>query len=185
MRHGAFPIYPLLPVTLRSTTYDPSTYGESKMKQPDNVRTFLNDSNKKNVRTEENCKNIEMPERFYTLETRQQQEAVMILAQVRAELRQYVMDEWDMRCMEQKISNPAGYLFSLLISARNGKFIPFLCLKADKCRQRKPKNANQGIKPSQSLESNADKPLLPEEAKVYIDELRAKFPELRRRANNR
>lgn len=66
--------------------------------------------------------NLQLPEKFHTLRREQQSGALVALHQVDAELRQAVLDEWEARCSDSNIRNPAGYLFGIIQKAIRGEF---------------------------------------------------------------
>ncbi|WP_313024584.1 STY4528 family pathogenicity island replication protein [Pseudomonas lopnurensis] len=65
---------------------------------------------------------LRLPERFLALKREQQAGALVALQQVEAEQRQAVLDEWEVRCCDSHIRNPAGYLFGVIQKAIRGEF---------------------------------------------------------------
>jgi hypothetical protein len=56
------------------------------------------------------------------LKDEQQSGALVALQQVDESLRQAVLDEWDARCRNSAVRNPAGYLFGIIQKAIRGEF---------------------------------------------------------------
>ena len=65
---------------------------------------------------------LRLPERLLRLKDEQQSGAMVALQQVEASLRQAVLDEWDTRCRNGAVRNPAGYLFGIIQKAIRGEF---------------------------------------------------------------
>ena len=63
-----------------------------------------------------------LPERLLRLKDEQQSGALVALQQVDESLRQAVLDEWDARCRNSAVRNPAGYLFGIVQKAIRGEF---------------------------------------------------------------
>ena len=63
-----------------------------------------------------------LPERLLRLKDEQQSGALVALQQVDESLRQAVLDEWDARCRNSAVRNPAGYLFGIIQKAIRGEF---------------------------------------------------------------
>ncbi|QLF92058.1 hypothetical protein HW090_02080 [Pseudomonas sp. ABC1] len=66
--------------------------------------------------------NLHWPKRFTELKAEQQTGVRMALQQVDASLRQAVLDDWAVRCSNQNVRNPAGYLFGIIQRAIRGEF---------------------------------------------------------------
>jgi hypothetical protein len=65
---------------------------------------------------------LRVPERLLRLKDEQQSGAMVALQQVDESLRQAVLDEWDARCQNSAVRNPAGYLFGIIQKAIRGEF---------------------------------------------------------------
>ncbi len=65
---------------------------------------------------------VRLPERLLRLKDEQQSGALVALQQVDELLRQAVLDEWDARCRNSAVRNPAGYLFGIIQKAIRGEF---------------------------------------------------------------
>jgi hypothetical protein len=65
---------------------------------------------------------LRLPERLLRLKDEQQSGAMVALQQVEDSLRQAVLDEWDARCRNSAVRNPAGYLFGIIQKAIRGEF---------------------------------------------------------------
>jgi hypothetical protein len=77
------------------------------------------------VRTVPRAKSLQhlrLPERLLRLKDEQQSGAMVALQQVDESLRQAVLDEWDARCRNSAVRNPAGYLFGIVQKAIRGEF---------------------------------------------------------------
>ncbi|MNT70590.1 hypothetical protein D3C72_2089950 [compost metagenome] len=66
--------------------------------------------------------NLRLPERFLRLKDEQQAGALVALQQVDEAQRQAVLDEWEARCRNSAVRNPAGYLFGIVQKAIRGEF---------------------------------------------------------------
>ncbi len=65
---------------------------------------------------------VSLPERFARLPPEQQAGALAALQPLEMALQQAVLDEWEARCRESTVRNPAGYLFGLIQRALRGEF---------------------------------------------------------------
>ena len=68
---------------------------------------------------------VSLPERFARLRAEQQAGALAALQPLETTLQQAVLDEWEARCRESAVRNPAGYLFGLIQRALRGEFHPW------------------------------------------------------------
>ncbi|MDR0716339.1 MAG: hypothetical protein LBF50_02830 [Azoarcus sp.] len=95
-------------------------------KRDSTVRTVRTINILKEVRTvpraREGEEGWQLPQRFLELKEEQQAGALAALRQVEREQRQAVLDEWDARCREGKIRQPASYLFGIIQKALRGEF---------------------------------------------------------------
>jgi hypothetical protein len=65
---------------------------------------------------------LRWPQRFLELAEEQQTGARRLLGQVKSGQRQAVLDEWEARCREGRIRQPAAYLFGIVQKALRGEF---------------------------------------------------------------
>ena len=65
---------------------------------------------------------LRLPDRFLALTAEQQAGALVVMQQVDVDLRQTVLDEWEARCCDSVVRNPAGYLFGIIHKAIRGEF---------------------------------------------------------------
>ena len=94
------------------------------LRNPKQDRTVRKE-NHSEVRTVPRAKalqHLRLPERFLRLKEEQQAGAMVALQQVDGSLRQAVLDEWDARCRNSAVRNPAGYLFGIIQKAIRGEF---------------------------------------------------------------
>ncbi len=104
---------------------------------------------------------LRLPERFLHLKAEQQTGALAALQPIAPEAHQAILDEWDARCQESGIRNPAGYLFGIIQKAIRGEFQPW-------AGQKTPASP-----PADQPEQPASIPASPEVAKAHISRLRA------------
>ena len=90
-------------------------------KEAPTVRTVQYENLNNNIRTVPRAR-AELPARFAQLRAEQQAGALAMLPQLDAVLQQAVLDEWDARCRDPSVRNPAGYLFGLIQRALRGQF---------------------------------------------------------------
>lgn len=93
----------------------------NSLRNPKQDRTVSNRINR-TVPHARDCQGLRLPERFLALKNEQQAGALVALQQVEAGQRQAVLDEWDVRCRDSHIRNPAGYLFGVIQKALRGEF---------------------------------------------------------------
>ena len=97
---------------------------DGSLRNPKEDRTVRKE-NHSEVRTVPRAKalqNLRLPERLLRLKDEQQSGAMVALQQVDESLRQAVLDEWDARCRNSAVRNPAGYLFGIIQKAIRGEF---------------------------------------------------------------
>ena len=97
---------------------------DGSLRNPNGGRTVRMDRINQ-VRTVPRAKalqNLRLPERLLRLKDEQQSGALVALQQVDESLRQAVLDEWDARCRNSEVRNPAGYLFGIIQKAIRGEF---------------------------------------------------------------
>lgn len=101
-----------------------------------NVRTELTiDTNNKNTTERTYANNdISYPQLFSLLASDQQRDAVKKLSLLPVVIRQAVLDEWAIRCVNEAIRSPAGYLFGMIKKARHNEFRPCAILKHSNSR---------------------------------------------------
>src|SRR5574343_122562 len=97
---------------------------DGSLRNPKEDRT-VQSSRINEVRTVPRAKalqHLRLPERLRRLKDEQQSGAMVALQQVDESLRQAVLDEWDARCRNSAVRNPAGYLFGIVQKAIRGEF---------------------------------------------------------------
>ncbi|GHH49670.1 STY4528 family pathogenicity island replication protein [[Pseudomonas] boreopolis] len=97
---------------------------DGHLRIPKQDRTVRNDRMNE-VRTVPRARalqNLRLPDRFQRLKHEQQSGALVALRQVDEALRQAVLDEWEARCCNSAVRNPAGYLFGIIQKAIRGEF---------------------------------------------------------------
>ena len=102
----------------------PKPAPDGSLRIPKEDRTVRNDRINE-VRTVPRAKSLQhlrLPERLLRLKDEQQSGAMVALQQVDESLRQAVLDEWDARCRNSAVRNPAGYLFGIIQKAIRGEF---------------------------------------------------------------
>jgi len=67
---------------------------------------------------------VSYPQRFFQLAADQQKDARKQLQYFSLPLRQTILDEWQARCLNHDIRNPAAYLFGIIKKARADEFRP-------------------------------------------------------------
>lgn len=147
-----------------------------KASKTDTLRNPKSDStvhkkNKKEVRTVlRACVNLRLPERFMSLKAEQQKGAITALQTVEPEeLHQAILDEWDIRCHENKINNPAGYLFGIIQKAQRGEFQPWA---GEKPANGLSAKTSEG-QPAQPSEQQSYIPVPREVAQEHVNRLRS------------
>jgi len=143
----------------------PSKSGSLRNPKVDSTVRIKN--NFKNVRTVPRaCAGILLPERFIRLKAEQQTGALAALQSMDPELHQAILDEWDVRCQESVIRNPAGYLFGIIQKALRGEFQPWAGQKSTA-----PPTADKSSPPSEPAQ-RVSTPAPPEVAHAHINRLR-------------
>ena len=98
---------------------------DGSLRIPKEDRTVRMNRINKEVRTVPRVRalqNLRLPERFLRLKDEQQAGALVALQQVDEPQRQAVLDEWEARCRNSAVRNPAGYLFGIIQKAIRGEF---------------------------------------------------------------
>ncbi|WP_418647744.1 STY4528 family pathogenicity island replication protein [Thauera butanivorans] len=98
---------------------------DGSLRIPKEDRTVRMNRINKEVRTVPRARalqNLRLPERFLRLKDEQQAGALVALQQVDEPQRQAVLDEWEARCRNSAVRNPAGYLFGIIQKAIRGEF---------------------------------------------------------------
>lgn len=110
---------------------------------------------------------LRLPERLLCLKGEQQSGALVALQQVDEPLRQAVLDEWEARCRNSAVRNPAGYLFGIIQKAIRGEFKAWAGEGESMQSQARP--STDSAPPSPEAPSN-----LPgrEAARAYLAQLR-------------
>nr|WP_025809777.1 STY4528 family pathogenicity island replication protein [Pseudomonas chlororaphis] len=129
---------------------------------PKTDSTVRIENNIKEVRTVPRAQaTLRLPERFLRLKAEQQTGALAALQPVDPTLHQAIFDEWDVRCHESMVRNPAGYLFGIIQKALRGEFQPWA--------GQKPNSSPPAEKPV----PQPNIPASPEVAKAHINRLRS------------
>lgn len=111
---------------------------------------------------------VSYPTLFSHLKADQQSELKITLNRLAAKLRQPVLDEWAIRCRQQQVRSPAGYLYGLLKKALRGEFKPWACAST----QSAPAHT---IPPAPQPPAHKRIQNQPTLARTYLAELRAMF----------
>jgi hypothetical protein len=99
---------------------------DGTLRNPKKDRTVSISINKIRIPRARMREGLQLPERFLHLKDEQQAGALVSLQQVDETLQQAVLDEWDARCLTDRIRNPAGYLFGIIQRALHGEFNAWL-----------------------------------------------------------
>lgn len=111
-----------------SDSEDGSSTLEGRLRDPktgSTVRTVRTDLLNKEIRTVPRVHEgaaLRLPDRLSKLPAEQCQGALAALRQVEVDLQQLVLDEWEFRCENSRVRNPAAYLFGLIQRALRGEF---------------------------------------------------------------
>lgn len=93
------------------------------LRNPKSDRTVRKKEINKNLRTTPRARDaINVPARLMTLKPEQRSGAWAALQAVDTDMHQAILDEWDTRCRQTAIHNPAGYLFGIIQKALRGEF---------------------------------------------------------------
>ncbi|HEP8863447.1 TPA: hypothetical protein VDU61_002734 [Pseudomonas aeruginosa] len=122
------------------------------------LSTRINNSVRTVPRARE-LQHLRLPERFLALKCEQQAGALVALQQVEAEQQQAVLDEWEVRCCDSHVRNPAGYLFGVIQKAIRGEFKAWAA----------PRRSNPSAPPS----ATASRPASPEVVQAHLASLHA------------
>ncbi|WP_443218347.1 STY4528 family pathogenicity island replication protein [Pseudomonas sp. SBT1-2] len=132
------------------------------VRNPKTDSTVRIESNIKEVRTVPRAQaTLRFPERFLRLKAEQQTGALAALQPVDPALHQAILDEWQTRCQDSGIRNPAGYLFGIIQKAIRGEFQPWAA--------QKPSSSP----PVEKVEPQVSVPASPDVARAHIDRLRS------------
>jgi len=88
------------------------------------VRTEMKLNQITKKRTYAAMEQISYPQRFFQLAADQQKDARRQLQYFPLALRQTILDEWQARCLNHDIRNPAAYLFGIIKKAKADEFRP-------------------------------------------------------------
>lgn len=133
------------------------------LRNPNEDRTVRKEEIEKEIRTVPRTRGaLLLPERFKALKSEQQNGALAALQSVDPALHQAVLEEWDARCRESTVRNPAGYLFALIQRALRGDFKAWAASKAPPAP-----TAPTAAEPAPS------RPADPEVARAHIAKIRA------------
>jgi hypothetical protein len=102
----------------------PKPAPDGSLRNPKTNRTVLSNriSEVRTVPRVRTSQNLRLPERFLRLKDEQRAGALVALQQVDEAQRQAVLDEWEVRCRNSTVRNPAGYLFGIVQKAIRGEF---------------------------------------------------------------
>jgi hypothetical protein len=133
----------------------------NRLRNPEN--STVRSSNNIKIRTVPRARDaLCLPERFRTLEAKQQSAALAALQSVDADLHQAILDEWDMRCRKQGVvRQPGSYLFGLITKALRGEFHAVASL--DVVSEPSPRTV---------IEKTADRPASHEIARQHLAHIR-------------
>jgi len=67
---------------------------------------------------------LSYPQRFASLADDQKRDVIAKLVYLEPDMQQAVLNEWNARCKNNRITKPVGYLFGMLKKALNGEFRP-------------------------------------------------------------
>ncbi len=116
---------------------------------------------------EDRTVHLRLPERLLRLKDEQQSGALVALQQVDESLRQAVLDEWDARCRNSAVRNPAGYLFGIIQKAIRGEF------KAWAGDNGAAPPVARTPAPARATPAAESRPADPEVARVYLAQIRS------------
>ncbi|AZD86802.1 hypothetical protein C4K14_3980 [Pseudomonas chlororaphis subsp. aureofaciens] len=149
------------PATSESEAGD-KTSKTDRLRIPKTDSTVRIENNIKEVRTVPRAQAaLRVPERFLLLKAEQQSGALAALQPVDPGLHQAILDEWDVRCHESMVRNPAGYLFGIIQKAMRGEFQPWA--------GQKPSSSP----PTKTPVPQPSIPASPEVAQAHINRLRS------------
>ncbi|MCS7699674.1 STY4528 family pathogenicity island replication protein [Pseudomonas aeruginosa] len=110
---------------------------------------------------------LRLPERLLRLKDEQQSGALVALQQVDEPLRQAVLDEWDARCRNSAVRNPAGYLFGIIQKAIRREF------KAWAGDNGAAPQVARTPAPAHATPAAESRPADPEVARAYLAQIRS------------
>ncbi|WP_211460832.1 STY4528 family pathogenicity island replication protein [Collimonas silvisoli] len=132
------------------------------LRNPKTDSTVRNRTDLKEIRTVPQVReSLSLPARFIGLKAEQQAGALTALQPVDPTLHQAILDEWNARCHENVVRNPAGYLFGIIQKALRGEFQPWAGRRTSS-----PSDA-------QTSEQEPRRPTSPEVAQAHIARLRS------------
>jgi hypothetical protein len=108
---------------------------------------------------------LRLPQRFLALKDEQQSGALVALQQVDESQRQAVLGEWDARCRNSAVRNPAGYLFGIIQKAIRGEFKAWAGERGAAQAATPP--------PSPAPSPAESRPADPAVARAYLDKIRS------------
>ncbi|HBO3354328.1 TPA: hypothetical protein L4S42_002140 [Pseudomonas aeruginosa] len=111
------------------------------LRNPKQDRTEVLSNRKSTVPRARELQGLRLPERFLALRDEQQAGALVALQQVEADQRQAVLDEWDVRCCDNQVRKPAGYLFGVIQKAIRGEFKSWAAQKQNTAAAPPPETA--------------------------------------------
>jgi len=160
LRNGAYPS------SESEAGLEPAQDGHLRIPTEDRtVRMYRINKEVRTVPRARALQNLQLPERFLRLKDEQQAGALVALQQVDEAQRQAVLDEWEARCRNSAVRNPAGYLFGIVQKAIRGEFKAWA---GDGAAAVTP-----AARPPPAAPSPAPAPASPELARAHLARLRA------------
>ncbi|WP_062737797.1 STY4528 family pathogenicity island replication protein [Ralstonia mannitolilytica] len=142
----------------------PKPAPDSSLRIPKEDRTVRNDRINEVVPRARALQNLRLPDRFQRLKHEQQSGALVALRQVDEAQRQAVLDEWEARCCNSSVRNPAGYLFGIIQKAIRGEFKAWAGDSA---------TVSPASRPPAPAPAPSAPPVSPEVARAHLARLRA------------
>lgn len=84
-------------------------------------RKYISSSKDKNILLQELRNHLKLPARFVELSLAQQDSGLLALSTLEPIQQQQVLDEWQMRCKQPTVRNPAAYLHGIIQKALQGE----------------------------------------------------------------
>ncbi len=141
---------------------------DGSLRNPKQDRTVRIQSHSE-VRTVPRARGLEdslrLPQRFLALKDEQQSGALVALQQVDESQRQAVLGEWDARCRNSAVRNPAGSLYGIIQKAIRGEFKAWAGERG--AAQAAPPPPSPAPSPAES------RPADPAVARAYLDKIRS------------
>ncbi|MFD1261651.1 STY4528 family pathogenicity island replication protein [Entomomonas asaccharolytica] len=115
-------------------------------------RKYISSSKDKNILLQGLRDNLKLPARFLALSTAQQDSGLLALSTLEPVQQQQVLDEWQQRCEQQAIRNPAAYLHGIIQKALQGE-LNLLRSSQHSVSTQSPSNIKSGSIESKLLQS--------------------------------